>query len=98
MSGNNPTVEGFVDAVRFAWTVHLLLIHDMVDAREAVPSASPKDLDHLQSCLEVIFSHNAFQFMLQEVIQTAAYQVFIFYVISNYCASYKQQNIFFLDS
>ncbi|XP_022938219.1 nuclear pore complex protein NUP205 isoform X2 [Cucurbita moschata] len=74
VSGNNPTVEGFVDAVRFAWTVHLLLIHDMVDAREAVPSASPKDLDHLQSCLEVIFSHNAFQFMLQEVIQTAAYQ------------------------
>lgn len=72
--GNDPTVEGFVDAVRFAWTVHLLLIHDMVDAREAIPSASPKDLDHLQSCLEVIFSHNAFQFLLQEVIQTAAYQ------------------------
>ncbi|TYJ97812.1 nuclear pore complex protein NUP205 [Cucumis melo var. makuwa] len=73
-SGNDPTVEGFVDAVRFAWTVHLLLIHDMVDAREAIPNASPKDLDYLQSCLEVIFSHNAFQFLLQEVIQTAAYQ------------------------
>lgn len=77
-SGNDPTVEGFVDAVRFAWTVHLLLIHDMVDAREAIPNASPKDLDYLQSCLEVIFSHNAFQFLLQEVIQTAAYQVSIF--------------------
>ncbi|XP_022143113.1 nuclear pore complex protein NUP205 [Momordica charantia] len=73
-SGNDPTVEGFVNAVRFAWTVHLLLIHDMIDAREAIPNASSKDLDNLQSCLDVIFSHNAFQFLLQEVIQTAAYQ------------------------
>jgi len=60
--GNDPNVEGFVDGIRLAWAVHLMLILDVVAARESVSNASSNDLGYLHSCLEVIFSNNVFQF------------------------------------
>lgn len=75
--GNDPNVERFVDGVRLAWAVHLMLIQDSTTAA-AVSSASSNDLAYLHSCLEVIFSNNVFQFMLDKVLRTAAYQVSLF--------------------
>ncbi|GMN58167.1 hypothetical protein TIFTF001_027267 [Ficus carica] len=71
--GNDPNVERFVDGVRLAWAVHLMLIQDSTTAA-AVSSTSSNDLAYLHSCLEVIFSKNVFQFMLDKVLRTAAYQ------------------------
>ncbi|KAL5547863.1 hypothetical protein UlMin_003094 [Ulmus minor] len=71
--GNDPNVEGYVDGVRLAWAVHLMLIQDAINPR-TVSSASSNDLAHLHSCLEVIFSNNVFQFVLDKVLRTAAYQ------------------------
>ncbi|KAF5945828.1 hypothetical protein HYC85_016056 [Camellia sinensis] len=73
-SGSDPLVEGFVDCVRLAWAVHLMLIQDGVDARETVPSASSSELQYIFSCLEIIFSNNVFQFSLVKILRTAAYQ------------------------
>ncbi|KAJ7956691.1 Nuclear pore complex protein [Quillaja saponaria] len=73
-TGNDPNVEGFVDGVRLAWVVHLMLIQDGFAARETAPSASSTEMGYILSCLEVIFSHNVFQFLLDKVLQTAAYQ------------------------
>ncbi|KAJ4837663.1 hypothetical protein Tsubulata_013874 [Turnera subulata] len=67
-AGNNPNVEGFVGGVRLAWSVHLMLIHD------GEPTTSSNDLGYLKSCLDVIFSQNIFQFLLDNVLRTAAYQ------------------------
>ncbi|KAA8535090.1 hypothetical protein F0562_030093 [Nyssa sinensis] len=73
-AGNDPNVEGFVDCIRLAWAVHLMLIQDGVEARETVSSASSSDMRNICSCLEVIFSNNAFQFLLDKILRTAAYQ------------------------
>ncbi|KAI8022266.1 Nuclear pore complex protein NUP205 [Camellia lanceoleosa] len=73
-SGSDPLVEGFVDCVRLAWAVHLMLIQDGVDARETVPSASSSELQYIFSCLEIIFSNNVFQFSLVKILRTAAHQ------------------------
>jgi hypothetical protein len=75
--GNDPNVEGFVDGIRLAWAVHLMLILDVVAARESVSNASSNDLGYLHSCLEVIFSNNVLQSLLEKVIRTAAYQVYL---------------------
>ncbi|XP_059431872.1 nuclear pore complex protein NUP205 isoform X3 [Corylus avellana] len=72
--GNDPNVEGFIDGIRLAWAVHLMLILDVVAARESVSNASSNDLGYLHSCLEVIFSNNVFQSLLEKVLRTAAYQ------------------------
>lgn len=68
-AGNDSNVEGFAGGVRLAWSVHLMLIHD------GVSIASSNDSSYLNSCLEFIFSHNVFQFLLDNVLRTAAYQV-----------------------
>ncbi|XP_035542991.1 nuclear pore complex protein NUP205 isoform X2 [Juglans regia] len=72
--GNDPNIEGFVDGIRLAWAVHLMLILDVIAAREAVSNASSNDLGYLHSCLEVIFSNNVFQSLLGKVLRTAAFQ------------------------
>ncbi|XP_030954556.1 nuclear pore complex protein NUP205 isoform X1 [Quercus lobata] len=72
--GNDLNVEGFVDGVRLAWAVHLMLILDVIAARESVSNASSNDLGYLHSCLEVLFSNNVFQSLLEKVLRTAAYQ------------------------
>lgn len=72
--GNDANVEGFVDGVRLAWAVHLMLILDVIAARDTISSASSDDSGYLHSCLEVIFSNNVFQTLLQRVLRTAAYQ------------------------
>ncbi|EEF37928.1 hypothetical protein RCOM_0223370 [Ricinus communis] len=72
---NDPVVEGFIGGVRLAWSVHLMLINDVITAREEVSNASSTDLGYLNSSLELIFSRNVFQFLLDNVLRTAAYQV-----------------------
>uniref|UniRef100_A0A5B7BQC9 Nuclear pore complex protein NUP205 n=1 Tax=Davidia involucrata TaxID=16924 RepID=A0A5B7BQC9_DAVIN len=73
-AGNDPNVEGFVDCIRLAWAAHLMLIQDGIDARETVSSASSSDMRNICSCLEAIFSNNVFQFLLDKILRTAAYQ------------------------
>ncbi|KAL6226355.1 hypothetical protein ACLB2K_000317 [Fragaria x ananassa] len=73
-AGNDPTVEGFVGTIRLAWAVHLMLIQDTLTGRDAISSASSSDLGYLQSCLEVVFSKNVFQFILDEILKSAAYE------------------------
>jgi len=79
-AGNDPIVEGFVGGVRLAWAVHLMLIQDGVVTRDTISSGSSNELGYLSQCLEVIFSNNVFQFLLDKVLRTAAYQVY-FYAI-----------------
>lgn len=67
-AGNNPNVEGIVGVVRLAWCVHLMLINDVVSA------SSSNNSGYVNSCLEFIFSHNVFQFLLDNILRTAAYQ------------------------
>lgn len=66
--GNNLNVEGFVGVIRLAWCVHLMLINDGVSA------SSSNNSGYVNSCLEFIFSHNVFQFLLDNILRTAAYQ------------------------
>ncbi|KAM2407196.1 hypothetical protein ACFX1X_026411 [Malus domestica] len=73
-AGNDPNVQGFVNSTRLAWAVHLMLIQDAITARDTISSASLSDMGYLQSCLEAIFSNNVFQFMIDQVLRTAAYQ------------------------
>ncbi|XAR66900.1 hypothetical protein NMG60_11013275 [Bertholletia excelsa] len=73
-SASDPTVEGFIDCVRLAWAVHVMLIQDAIDARQTVSSSSSIDLRNIFSCLEIIFSNNVFQFFLDKILRTAAYQ------------------------
>ncbi|ESW10307.1 hypothetical protein PHAVU_009G198200 [Phaseolus vulgaris] len=71
-AGNDPIVEGFVGGIRLAWAVHLMLIQD--GTRETISSGSSNELGYLSQCMEVIFSNNVFQFLLDKVLRTAAYQ------------------------
>ncbi|RDY09062.1 Nuclear pore complex protein NUP205, partial [Mucuna pruriens] len=73
-SGNDPIVEGYIGGIRLAWVVHLMLIQDGVAARETISNGSSNELVYLSQCLEVIFSNNVFQFLLDKVLRTAAYQ------------------------
>lgn len=86
-TGNDPIVEGFTGGIRLAWVVHLMLIQDVVAARETVSSGSSNEMGYLSQCLEVIFSNNVFQFLLDKVLRTAAYQVhlpcYIFFLFSD---------------
>ncbi|XP_004515149.1 nuclear pore complex protein NUP205 isoform X2 [Cicer arietinum] len=73
-TGNDPIVEGFTGGIRLAWAVHLMLINDGVAARDTGSSTSSNEMSYLSQCLEVIFSNNVFQFLLEKVLRTAAYQ------------------------
>jgi len=75
-AGNDPIVEGFVGGIRLAWAVHLMLIQD--GTRETISSGSSNELGYLSQCMEVIFSNNVFQFLLDKVLRTAAYQVYFY--------------------
>ncbi|KAI3946411.1 hypothetical protein MKW92_042800 [Papaver armeniacum] len=72
--GNDPNVEGFVDVTRLAWAVHLMLTQDGLTTRETISGSSSSELANIFSCLEVICSSNVFQFLLDKVLRTAAYQ------------------------
>ncbi|OMO57831.1 Nuclear pore complex protein, partial [Corchorus olitorius] len=71
---NDPNVEGFVGGVRLAWVVHLMLIYDEIGLLEAVSTASSNELGYLNFCLESVFANNVFHFLLDKVLQSAAYQ------------------------
>ncbi|XP_071686120.1 nuclear pore complex protein NUP205 isoform X2 [Rutidosis leptorrhynchoides] len=68
--GNDQRIEGCMNCVRLAWAVHLMIIQDVTDVRETI-----NDTRNINSCLEVIFSSNVFQFLLNTVLRTPAYQV-----------------------
>ncbi|THU61042.1 hypothetical protein C4D60_Mb07t19100 [Musa balbisiana] len=70
---NDPNVEGFIDGVRFAWAVHLMIEQERSTSRE-VSGALSRDLASTYLCLEHVCSHNVFKFFLSGVLQTAAYQ------------------------
>lgn len=71
---NDPNVEGFVGGVRLAWVVHLMLIHDEIGLSEAVSTASSNELGYINLCLESVFANNVFQFLLNNVLRSPAYQ------------------------
>ena len=74
---NDPNVSGFVDCLRLAWSVHLMLVQEGTEVRDTVSSASSKDFQNISSCLDVIFSNNVFEFFLHKVLRTAAYKVLL---------------------
>ncbi|KAL3643098.1 hypothetical protein CASFOL_013913 [Castilleja foliolosa] len=74
VSGNDPVVEGFADCVRLAWVVHLFLVQDGNDLKEMVATTWSNDMKSICSCLEVIFANNVFQFWLDTILRSAAYQ------------------------
>jgi len=55
-----------------------MVIQDGIAARDTSSLSSSKDFQTISACLEVIFSNNVFQFVLDKVLRTAAYQVSIF--------------------
>ncbi|KAH7657158.1 nuclear pore complex protein Nup205 protein [Dioscorea alata] len=71
-TGTNPNVEGFVDVIRLAWTVHLILTQDRGLVKES--TSSSRELANIYSCLELACSNNVFQFLLTRILWTAAYQ------------------------
>ncbi|WOL09223.1 nuclear pore complex protein [Canna indica] len=70
---NDPNVEGFVDCVRFAWSVHLMIVQERSASRN-VSGAFSKDLANTHMCLEHVCSNNVFKYFLAGILQTAAYQ------------------------
>ena len=73
---NNITVEGFVGIVRLAWTVLLMLTQDRNSARDSIINAPSRAVADIWSCLDIICRLNAFEFLRERVMQTAAYQVY----------------------
>ncbi|VVB01678.1 unnamed protein product [Arabis nemorensis] len=73
-SSSDLTADGFIGGIRLAWSVLLMLIYDGISAMDTISTASTTDMGHLCSCLDSIFSKNVFQFLLENVLQTAAYQ------------------------
>nr|GEW31502.1 nuclear pore complex protein NUP205 [Tanacetum cinerariifolium] len=67
--GNDQLIEGCMHCVRLAWAVHLMIIQDVTDARETT-----NDGRNIVTCLEAVFSGNVFQFLLNKVLRTPAYQ------------------------
>lgn len=58
-------MEGFIDSVRLGWFVHLMLTQE-----ERIGG----DMANANNCLELICSHNVFNFLLVEVFLSTAYQ------------------------
>lgn len=77
-SGSDLIADGFIGGIRLAWAVHLMLIYDGISGMDTISAASTTDMGYICSCLESIFSKNVFQFLLDNVLQTAAYQVLKF--------------------
>ncbi|KAI3814618.1 hypothetical protein L1987_14258 [Smallanthus sonchifolius] len=67
--GNDQMIEGCMHCVRLAWAVHLMIIQDVTDAIE-----TNNDGRNISSCLEIVFSNNVFQFLIDKVLRTPAYQ------------------------
>ncbi|PWA94300.1 Nucleoporin Nup186/Nup192/Nup205 [Artemisia annua] len=67
--GNDQMMEGCMNCVRLAWAVHLMIIQDVTEARETT-----NDGRNIVTCLEAVLSGNVFQFLLNKVLRTPAYQ------------------------
>ncbi|KAI4380661.1 hypothetical protein MLD38_006828 [Melastoma candidum] len=72
-TGNNKAVEAFIDGVRLAWAVHLMLIQDPITPNDRLANLSSSDLQKLHSCVDIVFKNNVFQSLLDNVLKTAAY-------------------------
>ncbi|KAI7728587.1 hypothetical protein M8C21_001105, partial [Ambrosia artemisiifolia] len=59
--GNDQIIEGCMHCVRLAWAVHLMIVQDLTDASEI-----SNDGRKINSCLEVVFSNNVFQFLIDK--------------------------------
>ncbi|CAH9088046.1 unnamed protein product [Cuscuta europaea] len=70
----DPVVKGYINCVRHAWLVHLMLIHDGLDAQDTGLSVSSHDMRHINTCLEVIMADNVFQFWMTNILQTPAFE------------------------
>ncbi|KAG9451145.1 hypothetical protein H6P81_011110 [Aristolochia fimbriata] len=74
VSSTDPNVEGFVDGIRLAWLVHLMITQDQSSAGETSVAASANDMSNIHFCLELLSSNNVFEFLLEKVLRSAAYQ------------------------
>lgn len=72
---NDPHIEGFVDVVRLSWLVYLLLTLDERTAKDTISGASTSDLTSIEACLDRISSNNIFEFILDNILRTVAFQV-----------------------
>ena len=75
VTGNDPIVEGFVDCVRLAWAVHLMLTQDGFDVKDTSAAPSSNHAQYICACLDIVFSNNVFQFWLDKILRTAAFKV-----------------------
>lgn len=75
MANGNPNIVGFCDGVRLAWIAHLMLTQDRNSSADTMSRSSSQNLANIFACLELICSNNVFQFLLVNVLQSAAYQV-----------------------
>ncbi|XP_020549778.1 nuclear pore complex protein NUP205-like [Sesamum indicum] len=62
VAGNDTVVEGFVDCVRLAWVVQLIMVQDGNDADEALTSTLSNDMKSVCSCLDIVFANNVSSF------------------------------------
>ncbi|KAL4195214.1 hypothetical protein AMTRI_Chr05g72240 [Amborella trichopoda] len=67
--GIDPSVGGFVDSIRFAWAVYL-----MITVEGKYTSSGVSSVANICSCLEHACMKNVFQFSLDKIVQTPAYQ------------------------
>ncbi|XP_078432384.1 nuclear pore complex protein (DUF3414) isoform X2 [Wolffia australiana] len=67
------SITGFCDVVRLAWSVHLMLTQDENSA-DVFSRSSSQNLSKILKCLELICLNNVFQFLLVNVLHSAAYQ------------------------
>lgn len=74
VTGNDPIVEGFVNCVRLAWAVHLMLTQDGFDVKDTSAGSSSNHVQYICACLDIVFSNNVFQFWLDKILQTAAFK------------------------
>ncbi|CAA6666415.1 unnamed protein product [Spirodela intermedia] len=74
VANGSSTILGFCDGVRLAWIAHLMLTQDRNSSTDAISRSSSQNLANIFACLELICSNNVFQFLLVNVLQSAAYQ------------------------
>lgn len=70
-------MEAFIDGVRLAWAVHLMLIQDPINPSDKLTDLSSSDLHKLHSCVDIVFKNNVFQSLLDNVLRAAAYLVLL---------------------
>eukprot|EP01018_Ginkgo_biloba_P012319 Gb_31636 [translate_table: standard] len=73
-TGSDVTVEGFMDVIKLAWAVFMMLTTDGSVAGLTGSGVLPNDIANIRSCLERACAKNAFKFLLVRILKTAAFQ------------------------